>query len=45
MVESVVIRENEELSDGELPKKTVVVKMPKRSRYGHMDMFESIKDR
>ena len=43
-VESVVIREDEELSNGELPRKTVVVKMPKRSGYGHMDMFESIKD-
>lgn len=43
-VESVVIREDGGLADGEPPSKTMVVKMPKRNGYGHMDMFESVKD-
>lgn len=43
-VESVVIREEDGLADSEPPYKTVVVKMPKRNGYGHMDMFESVKD-
>ncbi len=43
-VESVVIREDEELAESEAPYKTVVVKMPKRNGYGHMDMFDSVKD-
>ena len=43
-VESIVIREKGGLADSEPPYKTVVVKMPKRNGYGHMDMFESVKD-
>lgn len=43
-VESVVISEDEELAHSVLPHKTIVVKMPKRNGYGHMDMFESVKD-
>lgn len=42
-VESVVIQEDESLAESEPPRKTVVVKMPKRNGYGHMDMFESVK--
>lgn len=43
-IESVVIKEDERLADSEPPYKTMVVKMPKRNGYGHMDMFESVKD-
>lgn len=43
-IESVVIREDTEPVAGELPDKTIVVKMPKRNGYGHMDMFDSVKD-
>lgn len=42
-VESAVIREDEALADAEPPRKTMVVKMPKRNGYGHMDMFDSVK--
>lgn len=43
-VESVVIEEDPELETSERPSKTVVVKMPFRAGYGHMDMFQSVKD-
>lgn len=43
-VTSVVIRESDELANYEIPMKTLVVKMPLRKGYGHMDMFESVKD-
>ena len=43
-VESVVINDDPELDDAEIPDKTMVVKMPFRAGYGHMDMFFSIKD-
>ncbi len=43
-VESVVISDDGELAERGIPDKTVVVKMPKRPGYGHMDMFESVKD-
>ncbi len=42
-VESVVIQEDPALAEREPPRKTIVVKMPKRNGYGHMDMFESVK--
>lgn len=44
MVESVVVKEDPGLTEAEPPVKTVVVKMPKRNGYGHMDMFDSVKD-
>lgn len=43
-VESVVIKEDGKLAEAEPPSKTMVVKMPKRNGYGHMDMFDSVKD-
>lgn len=43
-IESVVLKEDERLANIEPPYKTMVVKMPKRNGYGHMDMFESVKD-
>ncbi len=42
-VESVVIPEDGSLATAEPPLKTMVVKMPKRNGYGHMDMFDSVK--
>ncbi len=43
-VESVVIKEDERTAACGSPTKTIVVKMPKRPGYGHMDMFDSVKD-
>ena len=42
-VESVVIPEDPMLAGSEHPAKTIVVKMPKRKGYGHMEMFDSVK--
>ena len=43
-VESVVIKEDPDLENAEPPYRNVVVKMPFRKGYGHMDMFDSVKD-
>ena len=43
-VESVVISEDRNLAEKGPPFKNIVVKMPFRKGYGHMDMFDSVKD-
>jgi len=43
-VTSVVIPEDPLLAESEQPFKKLVVKMPFRKGYGHLDMFESVKD-
>lgn len=42
-VTTVVLEDDPLLVDMEAPDKTVVVKLPKRAGYGHMDMFNAVK--